>query len=87
MKPSRLGSRLVVVMIICSSALALLITLVDVFMSYRDGISRVQHIHRQLALFHSDVLVEQIRTSNDDGTAASLRGLVKLDAIDPPDKQ
>ncbi len=73
---------MVIVMISCSSLLALLITVFEVNASYRHGVATIKQLHTDLQLVHRDVLVEQVWGLNDRAAQASIEGLVRLNNID-----
>lgn len=62
--------------------LALLITAFDLNAFYRQGISKIEHLHANVELVHSDSLVEHLWSLNDRAAQGVIDGLVRLDYID-----
>ena len=77
-----MGRRLVIVMISCSSLLALLITVLELSASFYHGVTTIERTHKQVQLVVADVLTEQIWQLDDRAAQASIEGLVKLNALD-----
>lgn len=79
---SRLGRRLVIIMISCSSLLALLITATELGLAYYNGVAAIEGGHKQVQLVFADLLTEQIWQLDDRAAQASIEGLVRLNALD-----
>lgn len=70
------------VMITCSSILALAITVFELHTSYKHGVADIEKQHNDVQLMFAGVLTEQIWELDDRAAQASIAGLARLDTID-----
>ncbi len=71
-----------VVMVSCSSLLALIVTGFELSSSYRQGVSHIEAMHEEITLVHGDLLVHQIWALDERSARASIDGLVRLRVVD-----